>query len=121
MARVRDDTTVNINEATEYIRSFVRFVDIPIRVNNTLVSQQQPETAVQGVVPAYEVRNEKNQLDGTLTADTHLQISAQGEVWIAIRSIVFRGEPISGEVVLRQGLPSNPDFEKPFRFGCCGG
>jgi molecular chaperone HtpG len=104
VARVRDDVSVNVNEATEYIKSFIKFVDLPIFVNDVIVSQQPIESAVPSVVAAHEVATEGNQIDSILTADTHLKISVQGEVWISIRSIVFRGVPIGGEVVLRQGI-----------------
>lgn len=104
VARVRDDTSVNVNEATEYIKGFVKFVDVPIFVNKVLVSQQSIEEAVPSVAAGYGVATAGNQLDDILTADTDLKISVQGEVRVSIRSIVFRGVPISGEVVLLQGL-----------------
>jgi molecular chaperone HtpG len=120
VARVRDDTVVNVVEATEYIRSFVRFVDLPIFVNGTLVSQRSIEAAVQEVSPELEVVNQGNELDGTLTADTLLRISRQGEVWIAARSIVFRGMPVGGEVVLRQGLHQIQTLRSYFGLAAAG-
>lgn len=119
-AQIQPHSTVNIDEASNYIREFVRFLDIPVMVNGELVSKEEFETAV--VKPPSDMAKSVAdiQLNSLLRADFELAIAKTGEVWIGLKNIRYSDMLITGEIFLRQGMHQISTFRSRFALAKAG-
>jgi molecular chaperone HtpG len=103
---------VNVQEASTYIADFVKLVEIPVLVNGTLVSQQGLESQVP---PPGEAQNiDAGTLEGRLTGHVRMRVTGAGEVWVHLAGLAFDGEPVPGEIALRQGANVINTFRSGF-------
>lgn len=110
--RSRISQGINIDEATAYIAEFVGFVDVPVFVNGTLVSQRELGNEVAPPTDAAEV--ELGDLTSRLGGAAHMRVARSGDVWVAVDTLRFDGEPISGAFVFRQGQNAIRTFRSGF-------
>ena len=97
-------SSFNVPEATNYIKRFVQYLPIPVRVNGTLVSQIPIQNGVPKPPSDWERTYPDKDVAHAIRADVNLSISKSGEVWVSLTSIRHKGEPINGILVLRQGV-----------------
>lgn len=103
---------INIDEAVAYIAEFVSLVDIPVLVNGELVSKQGLESQVAPFADAADI--DAGRLQTRLSGAVRMQVSAAGEIWVCVGDLTFDGEPISGEIALRQGINAIRTFRSGF-------
>ena len=106
------DGSVDVAEATAYIKDFVRLVDIPVRVNGELVSQEGLETLVPP--PGGHEDIPIGELQGRVTGEVRMRVTDAGEVWVQATDFRFEGEEVKGELVLRQGAGAIHTFRSGF-------
>ncbi|GAI20061.1 unnamed protein product, partial [marine sediment metagenome] len=85
IAEISPDTPVNVEEAKIYIAEFVKHVDVPVMVNDELISQQSFEATVPKPPAAWEESEAAVGLGPDLEADIELVIAKTGEVWVGLR------------------------------------
>jgi molecular chaperone HtpG len=109
-----DAGTVDVAEASAYIREFVTFVTLPVSVNGELVSQQSVEAAVPrlGDRPVDSHRNVS--LTSDVAADIEMSVARTGELWLKVGQVQLAGRPTPGEFVLRQGGSNIRTFRSGF-------
>jgi molecular chaperone HtpG len=113
-ATMQPGKSIDVGRAIGYIGDFVRFVDIPIRVNGALASQQPLEQAVAELQATWRWNGQRIPLGPRLIADVLLTGAATGEVRVDVREIALEGKPISGRLVLRQGAGPLRTFRNRF-------
>lgn len=106
--------TINVNQASAYIAEFVRFVELPIKVNRRLISQIPFEEAVPELVVSWRWNSVDVRLGPQLVADIVLTGSSAGEVRVDISNIHFNGQPLVGRMLLRQGVAAIRAFRNRF-------
>jgi molecular chaperone HtpG len=104
--------SVDVGEATAYIRDFVRLVDIPVRVNGELVSQEGLETLVPP--PSGHADLQIGELQGRITGPVRMRVTDAGEAWVQAADLCFEGDAIKGEIVLRQGAGAIHTYRSGF-------
>ena len=103
LAELPRGTTININDATNYLRTFVNHLRVPVFVNGEKVSMRPideavpPKTKVWGTTVS--VRDRRR-----LVADIDIRISESGNVWLHMTNLILDGSRLVGEVVLKQGM-----------------
>lgn len=101
-------------QGVSYIADFVRFVDLPVRVNGTVVSRAPFEDAVPPLAVSWRWSGEAVPLGPSLAADVALTGSPAGEVRIDLTSIRYNGVALAGRMILRSGLGALRTFRNRF-------
>jgi molecular chaperone HtpG len=104
---------LNIHEAIEYVASFVQHVQIPVYVNDRLVSMVPFDAAVRcPEKPVFEFDHD-GIIHGTLSGKVQLRCSAN-EVWVKLTDAKFGGTPIVGSAILKQNMVHIKGFRTQF-------
>lgn len=105
---------IDVVQAVAYITEFVRFVELPVRVNGNVVSQVPLDEAIAGLTVSWQWSSANVSLGSQLTADVSLAGSGTGEVSVSLSNIKLNGQAIAGRMVLRQGLGAIRTFRNRF-------
>ncbi len=102
-ALMPSEGAVNVSEATNYIKGFVRYLSIPVKVNDMLISETPIESGVPRQRSDWERTYADVDLASAIRADITLSISKTGEIWVLLETIRHKSVPIDGMLVLSQG------------------
>lgn len=105
---------IDVAQATAYISDFVRFVDLPVAVNGTVVSKVPLEQAVPKLTESWRWQRKGVALSGGIVADVVLTGASSGEVRVDVSGIMLGGTPIPGRLILRQGAGPLRTFRNCF-------
>lgn len=106
-AHLDPSVRISVNEARNYIHDFVEFVDIPVFLNDELISGSRHRSFLPSEKHAWRERLPKQTLGGILSGDIEVIGMASGELRIVIENIESAaglGRP--GTIVLQQGRNS---------------
>lgn len=113
-ATMQANRSIDVAQAVAYITDFVRFVEVPVLVNGTLVSQAPLDDAVAQLVVSWRWNGTKIALGSRLMADIALTGAGSGEVRIDLTDIHLDGRSIPGRMILRQGVGALRTFRSRF-------
>lgn len=113
-ATMQSSNSIDVAQAVAYIAEFVRFIELPIRVNGNVVSQTPFDHAVAELTVSWQWSGAQVALGSHLSADVSLTGSGAGEVRVDLSCIKFNGQAIAGRMVLRQGLGAIRTFRNRF-------
>ncbi len=96
--------SIDVAHARQYVREFVRLVNVPIRVNGELVSQVAFDEAVPRLIQT-TYRNDllDVQIGPQLRASCELTVSANAAVRLSLKNISWNERQLSGYLVIRSG------------------
>nr|WP_281719532.1 ATP-binding protein [Nitrosomonas nitrosa] len=114
IAMMQPGKTIDIAQAIAYIGEFVRFVDLPVRVNGSLMSMTPLDQAVPELTVSWRWNGAAVKLGPRLSADVALTGAGSGEVRIDLSNITLDDRPISGRLILRQGAGAVRTFRNRF-------
>lgn len=114
VATMQEGKALDVGTALTYITEFVRFVEIPVYVNGSLVSQVPLERGVVEISTSWQWSGEKVQLGARLVADIELGGSGSGEIRVDLSNVVLDGIPIRGKMILRQNAGPLRTFRNRF-------
>ena len=114
IATMQQNNSIDIAQAKAYIAEFVRFVELPVRVNGDVVSQTPLSQAVAELQVSWRWEGASIALGPHLVADVSLTGAGTGEVRADLSNIRFNGEAIIGRMVLRQGVNAIRTFRNCF-------
>jgi hypothetical protein len=95
-ARVAADSHINVQHARNYIAEFVSLVDVPVFVNEELVSRRPIEDAVPSVPEAWRLEQASRKLRERLTADVNVVVSNNADIWIRLINLIWDQKNIAG-------------------------
>lgn len=113
-ATMQPGNSIDIVQAKAYIAEFVRFVELPVRVNGDVVSQTPLDQAVAELPVSWRWNGADVSLGPHLAADVSLTGSGTGEVRVDLSNIRLNGQAITGKMVLRQGVNAIRTFRNRF-------
>lgn len=99
-ASIMPEFRLDVAQAKQYIENFVRLLELPVRVNGEVISQQNIDEVAPRPKAAWEDKG-RRKLGAILESDLELIISSNAEVWISLNKIQWNGSPIAGSVILR--------------------
>ena len=105
---------VDVAAAKIYVKDFIQFVQIPVKVNGELVSQQSFEKGVPKPGHAWEHKAQNIALGARVSADIEMAVNKSGEVWLKITHLRYGGKAIQGTLVLVQGQHQIQTFRSRF-------
>jgi molecular chaperone HtpG len=109
-----ENRSINIEEATKYLREFVEHVPIPVYINGELVSTKNLEESCSipdGKVWSQEVKEAKTDY---LQADVKFLIAEFGIIWLELKNMILQGNKLNGRVLLKQGVGQIMAFRSGF-------
>ena len=113
IAEFLPDFTIDIAEATKYLKTFVTHVPIPVYINETLASMRPFEESCPREGAGWSSEVEKTKTD-SCECNLTFQISETGIVWIEMENIILNENPIQGQVFLKQGMGQIMAFRSGF-------
>jgi molecular chaperone HtpG len=113
-ARVAADSYINVQQARNYIAEFVSLVDVPVYVNEELVSQRPIEDAVPSVPETWRVEVASQKIGDRLTADVVTVVSNNADMWIRLTNLIWDQKNVAGRILLRTGQSTLRTFRSGF-------
>jgi len=114
IAKIQPGTNVNISEATTYLTEIVKHLDIPVFINENMVSKRDIYSSVPRPPTAWEY-SEKNAIIGpSLSCDIQIVSSANGELWVSLTNMKYLSMDLSGIIILRQSMHQIRTFRSKF-------
>ncbi|MGP1396729.1 MAG: ATP-binding protein [Inquilinaceae bacterium] len=113
-AAIQPGKSVNVAEAIEFITDFVRFVELPIRINGVLVSQKPLNEAVDDLSVSWRWNDVNVTFSDRLAANVAMAGAISGDVRVDLTEIKLDGRPIPGRMILRQGVGALRTFRSRF-------
>jgi molecular chaperone HtpG len=114
IATMQSGNSIDVAQAVTYISEFVRFVELPVRVNGNIVSQASLNQAVPELAESWRWAGSSVALGPQLVADVSLTGAGTGEVRVDLSNIKLNGQAITGQMVLRQGVNAIRTFRNRF-------
>ena len=90
-------------EASEYLRQYVRFLPVPVRVNGNNISQDQFEDTLGNRAEGFEAIASRAVSDGHLSGTLRTFVNAQARVQVRMTDIALNANPVKGEGFFVQG------------------
>ena len=101
-AQLAETNSVSIGDAQSYLTEFVRFVDVPVYFNETLISGAAPTSLLPSARYAWREFLPKQHL-GIVTADIKVFGMATGELRVVIENLIWDFDSVRpGTIVLLQ-------------------
>ena len=114
IASMQPGKSIDVAQAVSYISEFVRFVELPVRVNGNIVSQITLAQAVHELAVSWRWEGTSAFLSPQIEADIVLTGAGSGEVRVDLSNIIFNRQPIAGRLILRQGAGAIRTFRNRF-------
>ena len=118
IAEFLPDFAIDVDEATTYLKKFVKHVPIPVYINGNLESKRPLEESCSPEGAGWS-SEEKTQTD-SCECNLKFQISETGIVWIEMDKIILNDNPIKGKVLLKQGMGQIMSFRNSFGLASTG-
>jgi molecular chaperone HtpG len=114
VADLPSNRTIDVTGAINYLKTFVQHVPIPIYINGALASMRPLQESCpppEGAAWSREIENNKAD---SCECNLKFRISESGIVWIEMENISLNGNPIEGQVLLKQGMGQIMAFRSGF-------
>lgn len=113
-AHISKGQEIDVHTACEYISEFVSLVEIPVFVNECLVSQKSPEDIIPKVPESRRLSQAEQTISARMVADTSVTVSNNADVWISLTNIKWDKKQLPGRLVLRTGHSNLRTFRNGF-------
>lgn len=101
IAELDPSFTLDEDSTCEYLRQYVRFLPVPVYVNETLISQEVFGEAAGGD-GSFETLAERHISGGNYSGTLRTSANIQGRVRANLTDISLSGQPLKGELVFMQ-------------------
>ena len=113
-AHVASGEEINVQSARDYIAEFVSLVDIEVRVNGAVVSQNGVEDLMPRVAEAWKWNGTGCCIGTRMSADVEIVVSNNADIWLHLSNIVWDSVALQGRLVLRTGHSNLRTFRNGF-------
>ena len=113
-AHISASEQIHVQNAYKYIAEFVSLVDLPVRVNGTVVSQKSVEDLIPPVPEAWRMTDVGRQIGARMTSDVTVILSNNADLWLHFMNIVWDSRALPGRLVLRTGHSNLRTFRNGF-------
>ena len=110
------DATVTINEveAAKYLKQYVRFLPVPVYLNDKIISQDRFEDTLGNAAAGFDEISCRMVSNGHLSGRLRTYVNAQARVLVRVTSIALNHNSISGEAFFVQGRGRTLGFRNLF-------
>lgn len=102
------DSTVNVNEvgAIQYLTPYIQYVNVPILINETIVSQQDYHSLFESSSESIEASKEFQINFNNVSCTLRYILNKNGSIRLHILNIIYNQSKLVGDIVLIQGTGS---------------
>ena len=90
-------------EASEYLKQYVRFLPVPVYLNEKVISQEKFEDALGNRASGFDELSTRDISNGYLSATLRSFVNEQARVLVRVTNIALNSNPIRGEAFFVQG------------------
>ncbi len=101
-------------EASEYLKQYVRFLPVPVYLNERIISQEKFEDTLGNRASGFEEISSRDVTNGHLSGTLRSFVNAQARVLVRATNIALNGSPIRGEAFFVQGGGQTLGFRNLF-------
>ena len=105
---------INEVEAAEYLKQYVRFLPVPVYVNDRIISQERFQHTLGNAAAGFEEIAARNVSNGHLSGRLRTFVNAQARVLVRVTGIALNLNPVGGEVFFVQGRGRTHGFRNLF-------
>ena len=113
-AHVSAGQQISVQKAQAYIAEFVSLVELPVRVNGTIVSQKPVEELIPPVSEAWRMTDTGRKIGSRMKSDVTAILSNNADLWLHFTNISWDSRPFPGRLVLRTGQSNLRTFRSGF-------
>lgn len=104
-AAIREDSNIDVAKARKYIAEFVSLIEMPVYVNDELISQRPIEQEVPLVPMSWRLEELGQTIGNRLAADVVMVLSNNADIWLKLSNLRWDGNALPGRILLRSGNP----------------
>ena len=101
-------------ESAKYLRQYVRFLPVPVYVNDTVISQEGFEDTLGSAAAGFREISARGVSRGNLSGRLRTFLNAQGRVLARVTEIALNNNPVGGEAFFVQGRGRTLGFRNLF-------
>lgn len=105
-AYLDNEIKVNLEGAVNYLKPYLQHVQIPICLNETLISQKDYHALLHPGPSTIEASETLTVDSNNVKCDVRYTLQKNGSVHLAAAAIAFKGSPLDGDIVLSEGRAS---------------
>ena len=103
LAELPEGSKISVKEAENYLETFTKHVQVPIKLNGRIISMKPLEESVPADKGGWSTTLKNCQGSGGITCDLEVRVSEGGIAWLRASNIGQNGSILDGEMLLRQG------------------
>ena len=105
---------ISEGEASEYLKQYVRFLPVPVYLNENIISQEEFEDTLGNRATGFQEISSREISNGHLSSTMRSFVNAQARVLVRLTNIALNGNPIRGEAFFVQGGDQTLGFRNLF-------
>lgn len=113
-ATITPGNQVSEADAKRYVSEFVSLLDIDVFVNGELLSKKSIEKFLPKFGSVWKSEDVAVVISTRLVADVIFEVSQNADISVAINNIIWLGQALPGQLVLRSGNPALRTFRSGF-------
>lgn len=113
-AHVSTGQQISVQKARAYIADFVSLVELPVRVNGSIVSQKSVEELIPRVSEAWGMTDIGRKIGSRMMSDVTVILSNNADLWMHFTNIFWDSRAFPGRLVLRTGHSNLRTFRSGF-------
>lgn len=113
-ARLSPGHTQQVQRAQQYLAGFVQLLETKVMFNGVCISGEGMEAIVPRPNVTWDHVERGCSLGPRLTADIHVVVSQNADIWLKLEHLVWLNTPISGSVVLRSNTSALRTYRSRF-------
>ena len=102
VAELDPSYAINFAEACAYLRQYVRFLPVPVFVNQTLISQEAYEDTIAGQAKGFRPVSSRPLSNGVFTATLHVSVDDRSRLLARVTDIALQGNALKGDAFFVQ-------------------
>lgn len=118
-AEMASNRTIDVNNAISYLQPFVKHLQLPVIVNDVVVSLKSLEESCPSESHPWS-RLVPRCASQSWQCDIEIRVSENGIVWTSIKNMQLNGTPLEGQVILKQGVGRVMTFRSGFGLASTG-
>ena len=117
---IDEATDINVSDAVAYVTEAVKYVPVPVLVNEDVISEHEFVEALPRPGNPHPITEKGVQIGSGIEASLELSIGFNGEPWVRITDLSYGSDTIAGEVILAQDQHQIHAFRSGFSLATTG-
>jgi molecular chaperone HtpG len=102
VAELDSSQSIDAKQASAYLKQYVRFLPVPVSVNNDIISREAFEDTVSNSAEGFQIVESRRVSRNAFTVTLNISVNDQDQILARATDISLHGSQIAGEVFLLQ-------------------